>query len=157
MQKITPFLWFDGKAEEAMNFYLSVFKDSKLVGIKHYGEAGPLPKGTVLTVTFELFGQEFTILNGGPHFNLTPAISFLVDCDSQAEVDNYWDKLLAGGKPMQCGWLTDKYGVTWQIVPRALRDMLDDPDDVKAARVARAMFKMIKLDIAELKRAYDGR
>ena len=153
MQKITPFLWFDGKAEEAMNFYVSVFKDSKVLSIARYGEAGPGPKGTVMTAAFELRGQKFVALNGGPQFTFTPAISFVVNCETQAEVDHYWEKLGAGGQPNRCGWLTDRYGVTWQIVPTILPQLLSDTDAGKAQRVMQAMLKMDKLDIAALERA----
>ena len=157
MQKITPCLWFDGKAEEAMKFYLSIFKNGKVTNVMHYGEAGPGPKGSVLAVTFELEGQEFMGLNGGSGYHFTPAISMFVKCKTQAEVDHYWEKLLAGGgKPVQCGWLTDKYGVSWQIVPAALGDMLQDKDAVKAQRAMQAMMKMVKLDIAVLEKAYQG-
>jgi predicted 3-demethylubiquinone-9 3-methyltransferase (glyoxalase superfamily) len=156
MQKITPCLWFDGKAEEAMHFYTSIFKRSKLVDVARYGDAGPGPKGSVLTATFELDGQQFIALNGGPHFYFTPAISFFVACGTQDEVDELWEKLLAGGRPQQCGWLTDKYGVSWQVVPTVLGHMLQDKDAQKADRVMRAMLKMIKLDIAALQRAYEG-
>ena len=153
MQKITPFLWFDGKAEEAMNFYVSVFKDSKVLSVARYGEAGPGPKGTVMTAAFELQGQKFVALNGGPQFTFTPAISFVVNCETQAEVDHHWEKLGAGGQPNRCGWLTDRYGVTWQIVPTILPQLLSDPDAAKAQRVMQAMLKMNKLDIAALERA----
>ena len=153
MQKITPSLWFDGKAEEAMNFYVSVFKDSKVLSIARYGEAGPGPKGTVMTAAFELRGQKFVALNGGPQFTFTPAISFVVNCETQAEVDHYWEKLGAGGQPNRCGWLTDRYGVTWQIVPTILPQLLSDTDAGKAQRVMQAMLKMDKLDIAALERA----
>lgn len=155
MQKITPFLWFDDKAEEAAKFYVSVFRDSKLVETRYYNEAGPRPKGSVLTVTFELFGREFVALNGGPHYSFTPAVSFAISCETQEEIDSYWQKLSAGGSPLQCGWITDKFGVTWQIVPRVLIEMMHDDNAERAARVTRAMFKMVKLDIGELKRAYD--
>src|SRR5438874_12970103 len=128
MQKIRPFLWFDGKAEEAMNFYVSIFKNSKIVSIMRYGEAGPGPKGTVMACTFELEGQEFMALNGGPHFTFSPAISFFVNCETQQEVDQLWEKLSAGGQKQNCGWLTDKYGVSWQIVPTILGELLRDQD-----------------------------
>jgi predicted 3-demethylubiquinone-9 3-methyltransferase (glyoxalase superfamily) len=154
MQKITPFLWFDGKAEEAMTFYTSIFKRSKLVNIMRYGEAGPGPKGSVMAATFELDGQQFMALNGGPQYTFTPAISFFVSCETQDEIDAYWGKLVAGGKPVQCGWLTDKYGVSWQIVPRVLGEMLQDKDPERSNRVMKAMFGMVKLDIAGLERAY---
>ena len=157
MQKIVPFLWFDGKAEEAMNFYTSVFKNAKVGNIMRYGEAGPGPKGSVLSATFQLEGIEFTALNGGPAFQFTPAISFFVHCATQAEIDDLWEKLSAGGQIQQCGWLQDKYGVYWQIVPSVLGDMLQDKDPQKANRVMQAMLKMRKLDIAQLKQAYDQR
>ena len=157
MQKITPCLWFDGKAEEAMKFYMSIFKNAKVVSVMRCGEAGPGPKGSVLAVTFELEGQEFMGLNGGPEYHFTPAISMFVKCKTQAEVDDYWEKLQAGGgKPVRCGWLTDKYGVSWQIVPTALGEMLQDKDAAKAQRVMRAMMQMVKLDVAALEKAYRG-
>src|SRR5262245_279478 len=155
MQKITPFLWFDGRAEEAMNFYTSIFKNAKVGSVTRYGEAGPGPKGKVMSATFELEGQEFYALNGGPHFKFTPAISFFVKCTTQQEVDYYWDKLSAGGAVQQCGWLTDKFGVSWQIVPTLLGELLGDKNQAKAARVMQAMMKMIKLDIKTLQQAYD--
>ena len=155
MQKITPCLWFDGQAEEAMNFYTQVFKNSKIGEVMRYGDAGPGKKGTVLSVTFELDGQEFMALNGGPEFTFTPAISLSVTCETQQEVDAYWAKLLDGGAPMQCGWITDKFGVTWQIVPRVLGEMLRDKDPAKADRVMRAMLPMVKLDIKLLQEAYE--
>ena len=158
MQKISTCLSFDGKAEEAMNFYMSVFKNGKVANVMRYGEAGPGPKGSVLAVTFELEGQEFIGLNGGPDFQFTPAISMFVKCQTQAEVDGYWEKLLAGGgKPQHCGWLTDKYGVSWQIVPSVLGDMLRDKDAAKSQRAMQAMLQMVKLDIAVLKKAFEGR
>ncbi len=157
MDKISPCLWFDGNAEEAMNFYLSVFKDARVTDILRWGEGGMAPAGTVLTCSFELQGQTFTALNGGPQFKFTPAISFFVDCEDQAEVDELWDKLLAGGgKPSQCGWLDDRFGVSWQIVPKALPEMLRDPDPARAQRTMQAMMKMVKLDVAVLKQAYEG-
>lgn len=155
MQKITPFLWFDDQAEEAMSFYTSIFKNSKILGVTRYGEAGPGPKGTVMVGTFELEGQEFMALNGGPVFAFTEAISFVVDCKTQEEVDEVWDKLSSGGSPGQCGWLKDKFGVSWQIVPTALREMMSGPDPEKTKRMTQAMLKMTKLDIATLKRAYE--
>src|ERR1700683_81188 len=155
MQKITPFLWFDGKAEEAMSFYTSIFKNSKALGIRRYGEAGPGPKGSGMSAQFELEGQEFIALHGGPPFPFTPAISFYVNCETQEEVDELWQKLSEGGKPNQCGWLTDKFGLTWQIVPSALGRMLADKDPQKAARVMKAMLQMTKLDTEKLKKAYD--
>ena len=153
MQKITPFLWFDGTAEEAMNFYTSIFKNAKVGSISRYGEAGPSPAGSVLTASFELEGLQFTALNGGPHFKFNEAISFHVACESQAEVDYFWDRLGAGGRIQQCGWLKDKFGVSWQIVPTALPRLLGNPDRAKANRVMQAMLEMKKLDIAALERA----
>jgi len=157
MQKITPFLWFDGKAEEAMNFYTSIFKNAKVGNITRYGDAGPGPKGSVMSATFELEGQEFFALNGGPQFKFTPAISFFVKCKTQGEVDRYWEALSAGGEKSQCGWLTDKFGLSWQIVPSVLGEMLSDKDAAKANRVMQAMLQMTKLDINGLKQAYDQR
>ena len=153
MQKITPFLWFDGNAEEAMNFYTSIFRNAKVGSISRYGEAGPGPAGSVLTASFELEGLQFTALNGGPHFKFNEAISFHVACESQAEVDYFWDRLGAGGQIQQCGWLKDKFGVSWQIVPTALPRLLGNPDRAKANRVMQAMLQMKKLDIAALERA----
>jgi predicted 3-demethylubiquinone-9 3-methyltransferase (glyoxalase superfamily) len=155
MQKITPFLWFDHQAEEAMNFYMSVFRNSRILNVNRYGEGAPLPKCTVLTASFVLNGQEFIALNGGPIYKFSPATSFVVNCDDQAEVDYYWEKLGAGGKYNQCDWLDDKFGVTWQIVPTQLGKLLSDPDPVKAGRVMQAMMKMQKIDIATLQRAYE--
>lgn len=155
MSKITPFLWFDGQAEEAMNFYVSVFNDSKILNVNRYGDAGPGPKGTVMTASFLLNGQPFLALNGGPVFQFTPAISFVVNCETQEEVDSYWAKLSAGGQEGQCAWLTDKFGVSWQIVPKQLGQLLSDPDPAKAGRVMQAMLEMSKIDIAELQRVYD--
>ena len=157
MQRITPFLWFDDKAEEAMEFYTSIFKNSRVVSVSRYGDAGPGPKGTVMTATFQLDGQEFIALNGGPHFKFTEAISFLVNCATQEEVDELWEKLSKGGEEGQCGWLKDKYGLSWQIIPAALGQMLQDKDPVKAKRVMEAMFKMKKIDSKVLKRAYEQR
>jgi predicted 3-demethylubiquinone-9 3-methyltransferase (glyoxalase superfamily) len=154
MQKITPFLWFDGKAEEAMNFYVSIFKDSKVGRVTHYGEGGPGPKGTVMSATFQLEGQEFMALNGGPLFKFTPAISFFVNCQTQAEVDELWGKLSAGGQIQRCGWLTDKYGVSWQIIPAILGELLHDKDPVKSKNVMQAMLQMEKIDIRRLKEAH---
>jgi predicted 3-demethylubiquinone-9 3-methyltransferase (glyoxalase superfamily) len=157
MQKITPFLWFDNHAEEAVNFYVSVFKNSKVGKIARYGEAGPGPKGSVLTVEFQLEGQNFVALNGGPNFKFTEAISFVVNCETQEEVDYFWEKLTAnGGQESQCAWLKDKYGLSWQIVPTVLIEMLQDKDAQKAQRVMEAMLQMKKIDIATLQRAYDG-
>jgi len=161
MQKITPFLWFDGKAEEAANFYTSVFKNSKIVSIARYGDeaakASGMPKGTAMTVAFELDGQKFVALNGGPHFKFTEAVSFVVNCKTQDEVDHYWEKLSAGGdeKAQQCGWLKDKYGLSWQIVPTVMVEMLQDKDPKKSGRVMQALLKMKKLDIKTLKQAYE--
>jgi predicted 3-demethylubiquinone-9 3-methyltransferase (glyoxalase superfamily) len=162
VSRITPCLWFDNQAEEAARFYTSIFKNSKIGTITRYGEAGKeihgKPPGTVLTVAFELDGQPLTALNGGPIFKFNEAISLQVHCESQEDVDYYWDKLSAGGDPnaQQCGWLKDKYGLSWQIVPRVLVEMLSDPDQTKSQRAMQAMFKMKKLDIAELRRAYAG-
>jgi predicted 3-demethylubiquinone-9 3-methyltransferase (glyoxalase superfamily) len=155
MPKITPFLWFDDQAEAAMNFYVSIFKNSKVLGVNRYGDAGPGPKGSVMTANFELDGQVFTALNGGPVYKMSPAVSFVVHCDTQAEVDHYWEKLSAGGKENQCAWLEDKFGVTWQIVPNVLLELISDPDPVKAGRVMQAMLQMTKIDIQTLKQAYE--
>lgn len=157
MPKITPFLWFDGQAEEAAKFYVSVFKNSKILRVTRYGDAGPGPKGSVMTVEFELDGEEFTALNGGPEFKFTEAVSFTVHCKTQAEVDEFWKKLSAGGKEVECGWLKDKYGLSWQITPDILSEMLNDPDPQKAKRVMEAMMKMKKIDIDALKKAYEQR
>lgn len=156
MQKIAPFLWFDGNAEEAMNFYVSIFKNSKIVSVSRYGEAGPGPKGSVMAATFVLDGQEFNALNGGPQYQFTPAISFFVKCETQPEIDEMWEKLGAGGAPNRCGWLTDKFGLSWQIVPPILGQLLQDKDPKKANRVMMAMLQMDKIDIAKLKQAYEG-
>jgi len=155
MQKITPFLWFDGKAEEAMNFYVSVFKNSKVGRVTRYGEGGPGPKGTVMSATFQLDGQDFFALNGGPQFTFSPAISFFVNCETQQEVDELWKKLSEGGEKQRCGWLKDKYGLSWQIIPSALGKMLQDKDAEKSKRVMQAMLQMSKIDINGLKQAYD--
>ncbi len=149
MQKITPFLWFDGKAEEAMNFYVSIFKNSKILSVS------PGPNGTAMSVSFELNGQQFLALNAGPQFKFTEAISFFVNCETQEEVDELWEKLSEGGEEGQCGWLKDKYGLSWQIIPSALGEMLGDKDSGKAGRVMQAMLKMNKIDIKALKQAYD--
>ena len=154
MQKIVPFLWFDGKAEEAMNFYVSVFKRSKIVRVSRYGDAGPGPKGSVMSCTFQLEGQDFYALNGGPQFKFTPAISLFVNCETQQEVDELWEKLSAGGRADQCGWLQDKYGLSWQIIPTALGRMLNDNDAKKANAAMRAMLQMKKIDIQGLQQAY---
>jgi len=155
MQKITPFLWFDGKAEEAMNFYVSIFNSSKVGTITRYGDAGPGPKGTVMIATFQLEGQDFIALNGGPQYSFTPAISLVVDCKTQQEVDELWEKISAGGKTDRCGWLRDKFGVSWQIVPSVLRELMADKDPEKSKRVMKAMLQMTKIDIQGLKQAYD--
>lgn len=152
-QKVTPFLWFDTQAEEAANFYISIFKNSKIGKTSRYGEAGPGPKGSVMVISFQLEGLEFTALNGGPQFKFTPAISLMVNCDTQEEVDHFWEKLSAGGRKDRCGWLQDKYGLSWQIVPTALSRLMSTPDREKANRVMQAMLKMDKLDIATLERA----
>lgn len=155
MQKITPFLWFDGKAEEAMNFYMSIFKNSKIVNIMRYGEADPEKNGTVMSAVFELQGQEFIVINGGPQFTFSPAISFFVNCETQAEVDEFWEKLSEGGKTNRCGWLDDKFGVSWQIVPTILGEILQqEKDAAKSKKVMEAMMQMDKLDIATLRQAY---
>ena len=154
MQKIIPFLWFDGKAEEAMNFYVSIFENSKVVSVTRYGEAGPGPKGTVMSATFQLEGQEFFALNGGPMFTFSPAISFFVKCETQPEIDEQWEKLSAGGEKQRCGWLKDKYGVSWQIVPPVLGEMLSDKDAERSKRVMQAMLQMDKIHIETLRRAY---
>jgi len=157
VQKITPFLWFDGQAEQAANFYVSVFrKNSKILEVARYGEAGPGPKGSVMTVAFELEGQKFTALNGGPQYQFTPAVSFVVNCATQAEVDEYWKKLAEGGQEVACGWLTDKYGLSWQIVPTRLMELITDPDKKKVGRVMQAMLQMKKIDVAALERAARG-
>lgn len=161
MRKITPFLWFDGKAEEAANFYTSIFKNSKVGKVARYGEEGAkasgMPKGTVMTVVFQLEGQEFVALNGGPHFTFSPAISFVVNCQTQEEVDELWERLSEGGEKNRCGWLQDKFGVSWQIVPTALGEMLQDKDATKSSRVMKAMLQMDKIDIKGLKQAYEQR
>jgi len=156
MQKIVPFLWFDGKAEEAANYYVSIFKNAKLGTIRRYGDAGPGPKGSAMSVEFDLDGQHFIALNGGPQFTFTPAISFFVNCETQEEVDELWDKLSAGGKPNRCGWLQDKFGLSWQIIPTALGKLMGDPDPEKSKRVMQAMLGMAKIDITGLQRAYDS-
>lgn len=155
-QKIIPFLWFENQAEEAMNYYIKIFKNSSVKNIARYGEAGPGLKDSVMTVTFELEGQEFTALNGGPMYKFTEAISFYVKCTSQDEVDYYWDKLTLEGQEQPCGWLKDKYGVSWQIVPILLVEMLNDTDPQRVRRVTEAMLKMKKIDIETLKTAYAG-
>lgn len=153
--RITPFLWFDGQAEEAVKFYTSIFKNSRIVESVRYGEAGPGPAGTVMTVAFELDGQPFVALNGGPQFRFTEAVSFVVNCTDQQEVDYYWDRLLAGGTPRQCGWLTDRFGLSWQIVPTSVIDMLKARDPATSQRVMAAVMQMIKIDIAQARQAYE--
>jgi predicted 3-demethylubiquinone-9 3-methyltransferase (glyoxalase superfamily) len=153
MQKITPCLWFDTEGEEAAQFYTSVFPNSRIVEVARYGSAGPRAEGTVMTVSFELDGQGFVALNGGPDFTFNEAISLQVDCDSQDEVDSYWNALSEGGEEGPCGWLKDKYGVSWQIVPRVLTELISDPDQEKAQRVMAAMLQMRKIEIAELEKA----
>ncbi len=159
MRRISPFLWFDDKAEEAAVFYTSIFKNSKIRTIVRYGDSGAEvtggPKGTVMTVAFQLDGQEFVALNGGPQYKFTEAVSFVVNCQTQEEVDEYWKKLSDGGREVQCGWLKDKYGLSWQIVPTILSEMLNDPDPKKADRVMKAMLQMKKIDIKGLKQAYE--
>jgi predicted 3-demethylubiquinone-9 3-methyltransferase (glyoxalase superfamily) len=156
MPKITPFLWFDDQAEEAVNHYVSIFKNSKVGSVTRYGDAGPGPKGSVMTASFELEGQPFTALNGGPHFKFTEAVSFVVSCETQEEVDELWDKLSEVGQTQQCGWLKDKFGLSWQIVPSVLMELMKDPDPQKSQRVMGAMLQMTKIDIARLKQAYEG-
>jgi predicted 3-demethylubiquinone-9 3-methyltransferase (glyoxalase superfamily) len=152
--KIAPFLWFNGDAEEAMNFYVSVFPNSRVGAVSRYGEAGPGPAGSVMTAQCELNGQEFLLLNGGPQFKFTEAVSFLIHCDDQKEVDYYWDKLLSGGgSPSQCGWLKDRFGLSWQVVPRALPELLSNKDRAKAGRAMQALLTMTKIDIATLRQA----
>jgi predicted 3-demethylubiquinone-9 3-methyltransferase (glyoxalase superfamily) len=156
MQKITPFLWFNGQAEEAVNFYVSIFKNSKAGSIQRYGDGGPGPKGTVMSATFQLEGQDFYALNGGPQFSFTPAISFFVNCETQQEVDELWEKLSQGGEKGRCGWLKDKFGLSWQIIPSTLGKLLQGKDPEKSKRAMQAMMKMDKIDIAGLQKAYDG-
>ena len=154
MQKIVPFLWFNGQAEEAANFYISIFKNSKILNISRSGDAGPGPKGSVMSATFELNGERFIALNGGPQFTFSPAVSFFVNCETQQEVDELWEKLSAGGKKERCGWLKDKFGLSWQVIPTALGQMLGDKDPKKSSNVMKAMLQMDKIDIASLNRAY---
>ena len=153
MQKITTFLWFDTQAEDAANFYISIFKNSKMGKISRYGEAGPGPKGSVMSVTFQIEGQEFFALNGGPQFKFTPAISFFVNCETQQEVDDLWEKLSAGGRTDRCGWLQDKFGLSWQIIPTVLGQLLGDKDPQRAKRAMQAMLQMTKIDINKLQQA----
>jgi predicted 3-demethylubiquinone-9 3-methyltransferase (glyoxalase superfamily) len=155
--KIAPYLWFDDNAEAAMNFYVSVFPNSRVGSVSRNGEGGPGPAGSVMIASCELNGQEFILLNGGPRFKFTEAVSFLIHCDDQKEVDYYWDKLIAGGgSPSQCGWLKDKFALSWQVVPRALSELMGDKDAAKAGRVVKALLGMSKIDIAALKRAHAG-
>jgi predicted 3-demethylubiquinone-9 3-methyltransferase (glyoxalase superfamily) len=157
MQKITPCLWFETQAEEAANFYVSIFDNSRIVKVARFGEGGPGPKGSVMTVNFVLDGQEFMALNGGPQFKFTEAVSFSVDCQTQEEVDRFWARLTEGGQEGPCGWLKDKYGLSWQVIPKILGELLSDPDPGKSQRAMRAMLGMKKIDIAGLQKAYDGR
>lgn len=156
-QKITPFLWFGDKAEAAANFYVSIFKNSKIASVARYGAAGPGVKGTVMTATFQLEGQEFIALNGGPLFKFNEAISFVVNCETQEEIDEFWEKLSEGGEKSRCGWLKDKFGLSWQVVPTVLQEMYQDKDAEKSQRVIKAMMQMDKMDIAALKQAYEGK
>ena len=154
-QKITPFLWFNDNAEEAVRFYTSIFDDSKVLAITRYGEGGPRPAGGVLTVKFQIEGQEFVALNGGPHFTPNEAVSFVVNCESQEEVDRFWEKLSAGGETSRCGWLRDRFGFSWQVVPVAVLDMLQDEDAARASRVFAAIMPMEKIELATLQRVYE--
>jgi two-component system sensor histidine kinase QseC len=157
VQKIVPCLWFDRNGEDALRFYTAIFPNSRVTDKLLWGDTNPALKGSLLTATFELEGQEFMVINGGPQYKFTPAISMYLKCKTQAEVDNYWEKLLeGGGQPVQCGWLTDRYGVSWQIVPDGMIQMFQDKDPARAARAMQAMMKMVKLDIAEVRKAYDG-
>ena len=155
-QRITPFLWFDSQAEEAANFYVSIFKNSKMGTVTQYGDTGPGPKGSVMTAGFTLDGEEFTALNGGPQFPFTEAVSFMVNCESQEEVDYFWEKLSAGGKEVQCGWLQDKFGLSWQIVPAEFFELISKGTQEQSDRVMAAMMEMVKMDLAKLKQAYNG-
>jgi predicted 3-demethylubiquinone-9 3-methyltransferase (glyoxalase superfamily) len=157
MQKVTPFLWFDGKAEEAAKFYVSLFKNAKLGEVRRYAEGSPAPAGSAMSASFQIDGQDYIAFNGGPHFKFTPAVSLFVNCETQEEVDYFWEKLTAGGNESQCGWLKDKFGLSWQIVPAALGQMLGDKDPAKSKRVMEAMLQMRKIDIARLQQAYEGR
>ncbi len=156
MQKITPFLWFDDQAEEAVNFYVSLFKNSKVLSMSRYGDAGPGAKGTVMSATFQLEGQEFMALNGGPDHKFNEAISLFVNCETQEEVDKLWNQLAEGGEEGPCGWVKDKFGLWWQVIPTALGEMLSDPDPAKSQNVMKAMLQMSKIEIAGLKQAYEG-
>ena len=153
-QRITPMLWYDGKAEEAANFYCAIFENSRVTKVSRYGESGPGPKGSVMVAEFEIEGQKFTALNAGPQFKFNESVSFVISCQSQDEVDYYWDRLSAGGKEVQCGWLQDRFGLSWQVTPSILPRLLQDPDPAKSQRVMKAMLQMIKIDIAGLERAY---
>ena len=155
-QKITPFLWFDSQAEEAANFYVSIFKNSKMGMVTRRGDTGPGPKGSVMTVGFTLDGEEFTALNGGPQFPFTEAVSFMVNCESQEEVDYFWEKLSAGGKEVQCGWLRDRFGLSWQIVPAEFFELISKGTQEQSDRVMAAMMEMVKMDLAKLKKAFNG-
>jgi predicted 3-demethylubiquinone-9 3-methyltransferase (glyoxalase superfamily) len=155
-QKITPNLWFDNEAEEAASFYTSVFKNSRVLNVARYSEAGPRPAGTVMTVEWELDGQRFVGINGGPQFKFDEAVSFQIDCEDQDEVDYYWEKLTEGGEESQCGWLKDRFGLSWQVVPQGMGELFSDPDPQRAERAMKAMLQMRKLDIEELRRAADG-
>jgi predicted 3-demethylubiquinone-9 3-methyltransferase (glyoxalase superfamily) len=155
-QKITPFLWFNDQAEEAANFYVSIFKNSKIGNVSRYGDTGPGPKGSVMVVTFQLEGQEFMALNGGPSYSFTPAISFMVNCATQQEVDELWEKLTEGGKEVQCGWLTDEYGLSWQIVPTIFTELMQDKDPAKKEKMMQVMMQMVKLDSEKLKQAFEN-
>ena len=155
-QKIVPNLWFDTEAEEAAQFYTSVFKDSRIVNLTHYTEAGPRPAGEVMTVEFELEGQRFIAINGGPQFSFDEAVSFAIECETQEEIDYFWERLTDGGQESQCGWLKDRFGLSWQVVPTGMEEVFADPDPKRAERAMRAMLKMVKIDIAELRRAADG-
>lgn len=156
MQKITPFLWFDDQAEEAARFYTSIFQNSKITGMAYYGEDSQKPEGTVMTVNFQLEGQDFIALNGGPYFTFTPAISLFVNCQNQAEVDELWARLTEGGEEEQCGWLKDKYGVSWQIIPVELLELISNSDAERSQRATQAMLQMVKIDIAKIKQAFEG-
>lgn len=156
MQKIVPYLWFDGDVKAVMDFYTGIFRNAEVGNVSYYTESGPMPAGTVLMADFELEGMKFTAINGGPYYQFTPAISFLINCKDQEEVDHYWDKLSDGGEIVQCGWLKDKFGISWQVVPVQLGELMSSGDPERTTRVMAAMLKMIKLDVAGLQRAYDG-
>lgn len=156
-QTISTFLWFDGNAEEAATLYTSLIPDSRITHVARWGDGGPAPKGTVMTVAFDLGGQRFTAINGGPHYKLTPAVSVVISCETQAEIDRYWDALLSGGgKPSRCGWLEDRFGLSWQVIPSTIGQLLGDSDPARAGRVGQALMAMVKLDVAALERARDG-